>query len=55
MGVSLQQAVERFLEALGIYGSEQDEVDVEYLQDVHWERWEEISWRVADPDCHPLY
>ena len=36
----------KFLELLGITGEDQDEVDVEYLQDVHWETWE-ATWRLA--------
>ncbi len=31
----------KFLERLGIKGPEMDEVDIEYLKEVHWELWED--------------
>ena len=42
---TIEQAQNEFLRSLGIYGEEQDAVDLEYLQEVHWEEWEEISSR----------
>ncbi len=39
-------ATERFLESLGYYGAEQDEVDVDHLKDVHWDAWERHSARI---------
>jgi len=33
----------KFLDALGIRDAEQDEVDLEYLKDVHWDVWSQFS------------
>ena len=38
--------INKFLTALGITGPDQDNVDIEYLQDVHWELWEKITSRI---------
>ena len=32
-------AESKFLDSLGIKDAEQDQVDLDYLKDVHWERW----------------
>ena len=42
------QAIDKFLRSLGIKGEEQDSVDIEYLQDIHWEEWDAIKWQQYD-------
>ncbi len=39
----------KFLEKFRIFGAEQDEVDVAYLRNVHFETWAE-TWRFANDD-----
>ena len=41
-------AIDKFLRALGIYGEEQDTMDIEYLQQVHWELWEKFNYQITD-------
>ena len=44
--MSYAAAVDSFLRLLGIKGEEQDTVDLAYLQDVHWEEWQTVSWKI---------
>ncbi len=38
---------EIFLDTFELDADTFDRIDIEYMQDVHWEVWEEISWRYS--------